>query len=80
MLKKVVFLGLAATAVTAACVAKHVAYHRDAIKAKSRKNDAVSNKSQTLNQPVKVSVRRCPAYALIDVKALRRAYRHGRRG
>ena len=80
MLKKVVFLGLAATAVTAVCVAKHAAQRRDAIKVKSRNNDAASSKSQTVNQPGKVPVRHCPAYALIDAKALRSAYRHGRRG
>lgn len=79
MLKKVVFVSLAAMA-TAACVAKHVAQRHDEFKVKSRKNDAAASKSQTVNQSVKVPVRRGPAYVMIDVKALRRAYRHGRRG
>ena len=78
MLKKVVFLGLAATAVATACAAKRAAQHRDEFKSKSRKDDATATNSQTANQSVKVPVRRCPAYALIDVKSLRKAYQHSR--
>lgn len=85
MSKKVVFLGLAATAVATVCAVKHVAqYHHAEIKAKSRKNSVALNKNKTVNNTVSKTVKAptgCrQTYPVVDLNALRGAYLRGWRG
>lgn len=77
MSKKAVFLGLAAAAVTTVCAVKHaVHYHRDEIKAKSRKKSVNLNKDKTVKAPAK----RRQTYPVVDMNSLRGAYLRGWRG
>ena len=76
MLKKVVFLGLTATAVATVCAVKYTADHYDEIKVKLRKNgvDLEDNKTG------KALARHRQTCPVADINALRGACLHGQRG
>ena len=76
MLKKVVFLGLTATAVATVCAVKYTADHYDEIKAKLRKNGVDLGKNKTVKAPAG----RRQTSPVIDINASRGVYLHGRRG